>query len=305
MRRVAVGLCLAGLALGLVACDSSAIDGLPAEPRVAGGPTTDAAAPTEDSGSTAASGEVPTVAAKEQAITKSAAATASGPASRGATKKIVVVLDPGHNGGNSSARRRINRLVPAGGFKKPCNTTGTATNAGYPEHAYTWDVANRAAKLLRQEGITVVLTRPDDSGVGPCVDKRAAIANRAEAAVTVSIHADGASSGVRGFHVIEPALAPDGGNRVILERSAEAAKLLRSAFEKATGAPRAGYPGSQVSAGLTRRSDLAGLNLARVPALFIECANMRNARDAANVTSAHWRQKAAQGIADGVLAFVR
>src|SRR3954451_19394199 len=39
----------------------------------------------------------------------------------------VVALDPGHNGGNAAAPAQINRLVPAGGFTKPCNTTGTAT----------------------------------------------------------------------------------------------------------------------------------------------------------------------------------
>src|SRR5688572_13592749 len=40
----------------------------------------------------------------------------------------VVVLDPGHNGGNADAPEEIARPVPAGGFTKPCNTTGTATS---------------------------------------------------------------------------------------------------------------------------------------------------------------------------------
>src|SRR4051812_17283968 len=38
----------------------------------------------------------------------------------------VVVLDPGHNGGNAAHAAQINKLVPAGrGQTKPCNTTGT------------------------------------------------------------------------------------------------------------------------------------------------------------------------------------
>ena len=57
-----------------------------------------------------------------------------------------VVIDPGHQLGNHNFPRQINRLVPAGGFKKPCNTTGTATNGGYPEATFTWQVA----RLLRQ-----------------------------------------------------------------------------------------------------------------------------------------------------------
>ena len=217
----------------------------------------------------------------------------------------VVVLDPGHNGGNAAAPALINRLVPAGGFSKPCNTTGTATDTGYPEHAFTFDVAQRTAVLLRAAGMTVVLTRSDDSGVGPCVDARAAVANDARAALAVSIHADGAAPSVRGFHVIEPALAPDKGNAAILPASERAATSLRSAFAAATGEAPATYPGALAEPGLTRRSDLAGLNLARVPAVFLECANMRNRDDAAALMDAAWRQRAAQGIANGVLDYLR
>ncbi len=57
----------------------------------------------------------------------------------------MIVIDPGHQLGNHSFPGRINRLVPAGGFKKPCNTTGTSTNGGYSEATFTW----RVARLLR------------------------------------------------------------------------------------------------------------------------------------------------------------
>jgi len=214
----------------------------------------------------------------------------------------IVVLDPGHNGGNAAAEEEIARPVPAGGFTKPCNTTGTQTEGGYPEHAFAFDIAQRAADLLRARSVTVVLTRTDDTGVGPCVDARAAIANEARASLAVSIHADGAAADVRGFHVIAPALAPDGGNAAVLQTSADAASELLAAFAASTAEPPATYPGSLVRPGLTMRQDLAGLNLARVPAVFIECANMRNAQDAALVGEPGWRQRAAEGIANGVLA---
>jgi N-acetylmuramoyl-L-alanine amidase len=214
------------------------------------------------------------------------------------------VLDPGHNGGNAAASTEISRQVPAGGFTKPCNTTGTSTTDGYPEHEFTFDVAQGAARLLRAGGVTVVLTRTDDSGVGPCVNERADTANAAGADLAVSIHADGAAPGVRGFHVVTPALAPDGGNAVILDASAVAAADLLTAFAAATAEPPASYPGALVRPGLTRRNDLAGLNLARVPAVLIECANMRNPVDAAALTDPGWRQRAAQGITDGVLTFL-
>ena len=288
---------IAAAAVVLTGCGPSFVD-------AASPPSTTRAGRTSAAPTTPLATPAPTTPAPTPAPTPAtAAATRAVPTTAAPTR--VVVLDPGHNGGNAGAPAEINRLVPAGGFLKPCNTTGTATNADYPEHAFTFDVAQRAAALLRARGVTVVLTRSDDSGVGPCVDKRAAAANAAGAALVVSIHADGAAAGVRGFHVIEPARAPDGGNAGILGASATAAVDLRAAFAAATGEPPATYPGSLVSAGLTRRDDLAGLNLARVPALFIECANMRNATDAADVSSAAWRQQAAQGIVDGILAFVQ
>jgi N-acetylmuramoyl-L-alanine amidase len=74
---------------------------------------------------------------------------------------------------------------------KACDTAGAQTDAGYPEHAFTFNVAMRLARLLRAEGATVVLTRPNDHGVGPCVTQRAAIGNRAHADAAISIHADG------------------------------------------------------------------------------------------------------------------
>ena len=56
--------------------------------------------------------------------------------------------------------------------------------------------------------------------------------------------------------------------------------------------------------GVKFRDDLAGLNLSRVPKVFIECANMRNAADAALLTSPRWQAGAARAIATGLTAFL-
>ncbi len=205
----------------------------------------------------------------------------------------VIHLDAGHDGGNAAQPARARALVPAGGFRKPCNTTGTSTNSGYAEHAFTFDVVARAAALLRAQGATVVLSRTSDTGFGPCVDRRAAIGNAAHADAAISVHADGAVASGRGFHVIAPALAPDGGNAAMLARSHRLALAVRAAFRAGTSEPYATYTGRQ---GLTRRSDLAGLNLSRVPTVFIECGNMRGAGDAARMRDPAWRQRAARAL---------
>ena len=58
------------------------------------------------------------------------------------------------------------------------------------------------------------------------------------------------------------------------------------------------------SGGLWKRSDLAGLNLSTRPTVMIEMGNMRNSADAALMSSSVGQQQYAQGIADGVSAYL-
>ncbi|MEO6090289.1 MAG: N-acetylmuramoyl-L-alanine amidase [Umezawaea sp.] len=212
---------------------------------------------------------------------------------------VVIVLNPGHNGGNGGHPNEINRIVPAGaGQSKACDTTGTQTNAGYPEHAFTWDVTLRVRDALAARGVTVVLTRQDDTGVGPCVDERAAIGNKAGAAAVVSIHADGSeAAGANGFHVAypQPALNDAQG-----EPSTRLATVLRDGMTKAGFTP-ANYIGRN---GLDGRDDLAGLNLSERPAVFVECGNMRDAAEATVLSSEDGRQRYAIAIATALLTYV-
>ncbi|MDT4913452.1 MAG: N-acetylmuramoyl-L-alanine amidase [Pseudonocardiales bacterium] len=213
-----------------------------------------------------------------------------------------VVLNPGHNGGNASHSAEINRQVPAGfGEYKACDTTGTNTNAGYAEHAFNWDVAKRVRTILQAHGIHVVMTRSDDSGVGPCVDERAAIGNRAGVAAVVSIHADGAPSSGHGFHVNQDSRRPDGASAATAQRSLDLGKALHAALQQSSGLVPSTYIGTN---GYYYRSDLAGLNMATRPATFLELGNMRNAGDAALQSSGSGRQRIAAAVAAGILAFV-
>ncbi|HVX42875.1 MAG TPA: N-acetylmuramoyl-L-alanine amidase [Mycobacteriales bacterium] len=227
--------------------------------------------------------------------THSAPAPRNTPSPRPAARPVVV-LDPGHNGGNSSHPTQIDQLVPAGrGTTKQCNTTGTATDAGYAEHAFDWDVALRVQSLLRGYA-RIVLTRPDDTGVGPCVDERAAIGNRARAAAVVSIHGDGSFSG-HGFHVIRAAGDPGGQ----ADRSRALAVAVHNQLARDTSLVPATYVGE---AGYNVRSDLAGLNLSTRPSILVECGNMRDAGDAAILSAASGRQQIAQAIAAGIRAYL-
>lgn len=211
----------------------------------------------------------------------------------------VILIDPGHNGGNGAHPAQINKQVSVGNGYKACDTTGTQTLAGYAEHAFTWDVAARLATVLRGAGARVVLTRSGDNGVGPCITERAAAGNRAHADLALSIHADGGPSTGVGFHVIEPGSA--GSNATIVAPSKRLGTAIRDAFRTGTGEPYANYIARN---GISVRTDLGGLNLSTVPKVFIECGNMRNTRDAARLTSAAWRQKAAQALATGMADYL-
>ena len=222
------------------------------------------------------------------------------PAGHGVLHGKVVVIDPGHNGGNAAAASIINQLIWNGRETETCDTTGTQTDSGYPEALFNWNVALYLAADLRAEGATVVLTRTANAGVGPCVTRRAAIGNHAHANAAVSIHADGGPPYGRGFAILEP--VADGINNAIIGPSASLGTDLRAAFAAGTGEPVSSYDGID---GIQPRNNLAGTNLSTVPKVFIECANMRNAADARLVTSARWQAKAARAIAAGLTAFLR
>ncbi|MFI1416712.1 N-acetylmuramoyl-L-alanine amidase [Streptomyces sp. NPDC020731] len=229
-----------------------------------------------------------------------ASAAASGP-----LKGKVVVIDPGHNPGNFEHTAEINRQVDIGTNHKECDTTGTSTNDGYAEADFTLDVAHRMRTLLEKQGATVKLTQDADRPFGPCVDERARIGNKAKADAVVSIHADGSGTGNRGFHVILPGAVDSGAadTRAIVEPSGDLGTRIAGNFVRVTGSAPSNYVGG--GTGLVTRKDLGGLNLSTVPKVFIECGNMRDSKDAALLTSGAWRQKAAQGISEGIVSFLR
>ncbi|MET7910540.1 N-acetylmuramoyl-L-alanine amidase [Streptomyces avermitilis] len=258
----------------------------------AGGPGSPAASATDDGEKPGTSSSTP-------------ASPTSGPAASGPLRGKVVVIDPGHNSGNFQHTADINRKVNIGTNWKECDTTGTSTNAGYTEARFTLDVARRLRTILQEEGATVKFTQDGDRAWGPCVDERARIGNRAHADAVVSIHADGSAAGNRGFHVILPGAVHRGAadTRPIVASSRDLGERIAGNFVRVTGSAPSNYVGD--GTGLVTREDLGGLNLSTVPKVFIECANMRDSKDAARVTSGAWRQKAARGISEGIVSFLR
>jgi N-acetylmuramoyl-L-alanine amidase len=212
----------------------------------------------------------------------------------------IVGVDPGHNGRNYTDPAYINHLIWNGREWETCNTTGTETDSGYTEARFNFRVALFLRADLRRDGARVVMTRHNDHGVGPCVNRRAQIINRAHPDVAIDIHADGGPASGRGFAVLEP--VSDGPNDKVIRASERFGLDVRSAILAGTSMPESSYDGVH---GIEPRDNLAGLNLTRVPEVLIECGNMRNATDARLLTSARFQRRIASALEAAIIEFLR
>ena len=213
----------------------------------------------------------------------------------------VIVLDPGHQLGNSNPRFReqIAQTRFNGSIVKGCNTTGTATNAGFPEATFTWKVAKRLKPLLEAQGATVLMTRTSNTrnAYGPCVWDRAGFANANKADALISIHADGAPARAHGFFAIAPTRIK-GWTTGTYKVDRRLSKAMIAGM-KAAGATPANYISNQ----LQIRGDQSTINFSKVPTTIIEVGNMRNAKEAARMSSASGQQQYAQWLAAGIERF--
>jgi N-acetylmuramoyl-L-alanine amidase len=207
----------------------------------------------------------------------------------------IVFLDPGHQG----SMEGLSRQVPTGrGGTKDCQASGTSTEDGLAEHTFAWDTTLRIRQALTALGVRTAMSRGDDTGPGPCVDERAAMANSVRPNAVVSIHADGGPPTGRGFHVLysSPPL-----NAAQAGPSVQFARIMRDQLA-GSGIPPATYIGTS---GLNPRQDIAGLNLAQYPSILVELGNMKSPVDSALMKTPEGRQKYADAVVRGIVAFLQ
>ena len=157
-----------------------------------------------------------------------------------------------------------------------CDTTGTETDGGYTEAQFNWNVASYLTRRPdAPRARSVVLTRHNNDGVGPCVNTRAQIIDDAHANVAIDIHADGGPPSAAASR--SSSRSPTGSTTRSIGLGPVRAGAALDASRPAPGCRSRTYDGVD---GLQPRDDLAGLNLTTVPKVLIECGNMRNATDA-------------------------
>ena len=111
-------------------------------------------------------------------------------------------------------------------------------------------------------------------------------------------NADGGPPTGRGFHILysNPPL-----NSAQAGPSVQFARMMRDQLA-ASGIPPATYIGTD---GLNPRADIAGLNLAQYPSILVELGNMKNPVDSNLMESPDGRQKYADAVVRGVVAFLQ
>ncbi len=172
----------------------------------------------------------------------------------------VVMLDAGHGG------------------KDP----GATSVTGMSEKWINLAIVKRMARMLRGAGVTVILTRDDDSAVS--LQSRAKLANTRRPDLFVSVHGDAAKPNVHGYNAY---IAP-----VSSSASYRAALRISAALKDADVAPH-GQP--------VRRKALFVLVKTTCPAVLVETGFITNPREGTRLATPKYQQSIAHALAGGIL----
>ena len=205
----------------------------------------------------------------------------------------VVVIDPGHD---LRANPDTEPIGPGSATRKVKDGGGTSgVVSGLREADLTVRVSLRLRTLLEAAGVRVVMTRTRTAGTSMGNIARARIANRADAALFLRIHADGSTdSSARGTHTLYPALRRGWTDDVYAE-SRRAAQVVQRDVRAALGFP---------DRGLQERSDFTGFNWADVPVIMVELGFMTNPTEDRLLATTAYQRRAALGLCRGTLRFL-
>jgi len=166
---------------------------------------------------------------------------------------------------------------------------GSANGAEYggvKEKDLNLSIALQAAELLEDAGLAVLLTRTDDRDVG--LYERTDLANGQEADLFVSIHCNASldHDDALGIYTCAYSEGTEGWRL---------AETLYQTMQAAAGAP--GF-------GMEPRPNLAVLRTSGMPAALVECGFMSTPEELARLVRPEYQARLAQGVADGVLAWL-
>jgi len=210
-----------------------------------------------------------------------------------------VVIDPGHQSYTGSKATDVwlsPYLDPSKSSSWVYNhlpklgTTGVATKK--PEYSITHTIAKKLKEELEARGYTVILTKSDES-VTMLGAERAAVANRNNADILISLHCDGYSgdSSVGGTLALTPAIWDGYPDKNLSYLSEKAASVILKHYSEATGLK---------NRGISKIEDSSIFSFCKVPAVLVELGYLTNPDEDRKLNSTDFQKQMVKGIADGL-----
>ncbi len=200
------------------------------------------------------------------------------------TDGTIIPVPPTVPGGLPAPTTPIGRSVvvidPGHGGRDP----GAVGRGGIQEKEIVLDVSRKVASILAKNGVQAIMTRNSDIEID--LQPRVNIAERANANLFVSIHANAISMSRPDVNGLETYYYQSG---VGLAQSIQR-NVLRSA---------------NVADRRVKQARFYVLRRTSMPSVLVETGFVTGATDAANFRSAAHRQNLAQGIANGILEYLR
>ncbi len=156
---------------------------------------------------------------------------------------------------------------------------GTTSRWGGREKDNALDVAMRLRPRLESAGFRTVMTRRDDTFIP--LDTRAAISNRQDNTIFVSIHFN--DSPKRAIHGTE-----------VYYHSRCSARIAQNILNQITALP------GTVNRGV-RTANFRVLRKAEYPAVLVECGYLSNPGEGSRCASGAWHERLAEAIARGII----
>jgi N-acetylmuramoyl-L-alanine amidase len=204
-----------------------------------------------------------------------AASQQAPPAPAGPAARFVVVLDAAHGG----------------------DDTGAQLANGKQEKALTLALSVRLRSLLAARGIPVVTTRESDASIDS--NRRAELANHANAQACLSIHASESGGGI---HIFISSLAPTQPGRWAAWKTSQSAWVTRSSALAGEANSALLHAGFTVTLG---RTTLPAIDSMSCPAIAIEISPERDTNHAitAELDDADYQARIATALAAALVSW--
>ena len=205
--------------------------------------------------------------------------------------QYLIVIDAGHQSKGNFEKEPVGPGSKEMKTKVAAGTTGVST--GIPEYKLTLAVSLKLQDVLEARGYEVIMIR-NHHEVNISNAERAEVANKLYADAYISLHAGSSEDeAVRGVATICQTSKNPYNSEIYAECKELAEKILEATAENAAA--------NKLE--VIETDEMSGLNWCQVPVTYVQMGYRSNADEDRLLSTEAYRQKLAEGIANGVDAF--